>query len=191
MLGVALYNRAMDNVSAQSLAVVVADHDAAWATQFLAVEALIRRQVGDAVTAVDHIGSTSVPGLAAKPVIDVLVRVIDLDRIDARFDDAMAAVGFASRGEFAISGRRFYVRPADGQHLRTHVHLVPLWHRAAGDHLRFRDYLRVNDQLASRYGLLKRQLAQAYPDDIDTYMSGKADLMHRISGEARHYYANR
>lgn len=179
----------MPDLTERSSSVVVLDHEPTWAHAFDAIAAELQLHIGHAVVAIDHIGSTAVPGLAARPVIDVLMRVVELRHIDAAFDAAMAEAGFASPGPATSDHRRFYVHTAGFRGLHAHVYLCPLWQRAAGDHLRFRDYLRGNPSQAGRYGLLKRQLAAAYPHDFETYVSGKADLMHRLLGQARGYYS--
>lgn len=167
--------------------VAVYDYDPAWQTAFAALESELRQAVGHAVVAIDHMGSTAIPGMAARPIIDGLIRTVDLQQTDTLFDPAMADIGFIQSGH-RNDGRRFYVRPATRERPQCHIYVVPLWHRAAGDHLRLRDYLRAAPSQARRYSLLKRQLAICHPDDCATYISGKSDLMHRLLGQARRYY---
>lgn len=171
----------------QTPSVAVRDYDPVWQLAFDALESELRRAAGDVIVAIDHIGSTAVPGMAARPIIDGLIRIIDLQQAETLVDPAMAGIGFTHSGKRS-DGRRFYVRPATLKRPTCHIHVVPLWHRAAGDHLRLRDYLRAAPSQARRYSLLKRQLAACYPDDCATYISGKSDLMHRLLGQARRYY---
>lgn len=150
--------------------VEVVDYDASWPARFEAERAAIAGALGDVVVAVHHIGSTSVPGLAAKPVIDVLVEVRDLDALDARAS-AMEALGYEAKGEYGIARRRYFRRGGD---MRTHhVHAF-----AAGDehvvrHLAFRDYLRAHADVAAEYGALKHRVADEAAHDVDAYCDGK------------------
>ena len=119
-----------------------------------------------------HIGSTSVPGLAAKPIIDLLLEVPDLAALDRR-SDALVALGWEAKGEFGLPGRRYF-RKADAQGHRTHhLHAFEAGSAEARRHLAFRDYLIAHPAVASAYGALKRTLAVAHPQDMEAYMDGK------------------
>ena len=150
----------------------VVAHDPAWRAAYEGEAARIRRALGDALVAVHHIGSTAIPGIEAKPVIDLCLEVRSLDDLDARVE-AMEALGYEVLGEFGIPRRRFFLRD-DVAGVRTHhVHAF-----AAGDaevrrHLAFRDYVIAHRDVARAYGRLKRELARAHPDDIEAYIAGK------------------
>lgn len=128
-----------------------------------------------------HIGSTSVPGLAAKPIIDIMGVVHNIMRVDL-FNQAMVDVGYEPMGEFGIPGRRYFRKGGD---IRTHhVHVFEIHSAHIARHLAFRDYLRSHPEEAQKYGSLKHRLAQQFPGDIDAYIKGKEDLVQAIERKA-------
>ncbi len=152
--------------------VVVVPYDVRWPAMFDVEAARVRDALGDCVVAVHHIGSTSVPGLHAKPLIDMLVEATSPVEVDAR-NGAMAALGYEAVGEFGLPGRRFFRKDdADGD--RTHhVHAYTAGNDEVKRHLAFRDFLRAHPDWSTRYGELKQRLARQHPDDIEAYMDGK------------------
>jgi len=157
--------------------VVVADYDPRWPALFREErERLVRALDGGAVD-VQHIGSTAVPALAAKPIVDILVGV---RRLPIRTPDigALCRLGYEYRGEHGIPGRLYFKRPG------MHVHLVafrsPFW----DDHVAFRDALRGSRELALEYSVLKRRLAQEFGDDRARYQDGKTAFIRRVTEQA-------
>jgi len=148
----------------------VVDYDPSWPECFKEESNLLRETLGDTAVAVHHIGSTAVPGLAAKPIIDILVEVTDLATLDARNPD-MELIGYNPKGEFGIPGRRYFQKGGDNRTHQIHAFL-------AGDlnvsrHIAFRDYLRSNPGVAEEYGALKKRVAETCDDDIGKYCDGK------------------
>ncbi|RCS42228.1 GrpB family protein [Bremerella cremea] len=126
--------------------------------------------LGDVLVLAHHIGSTAVPALAAKPVIDILLEVTDLAALDAK-EIAMQQLGYTPRGELGIAGRRFYLR---GLVQRTHhVHAFVQGSPDVLRHLAFRDYLVAHPSVALQYAQLKQQCAAACDNDNDKYCEGK------------------
>ncbi|MGG4498571.1 GrpB family protein [Brevibacillus reuszeri] len=119
---------------------------------------------------IHHIGSTAVPGLKAKPIIDMLPVVKDIARIDA-YNEAMGQLGYVPRGEFGLEGRRYF--PKGGDNRTHHVHMYQTGHPATKRHLAFRDYLRSHPEAANEYGSLKEKLALRYSNDPASYVNGK------------------
>lgn len=159
-----------------SLTVQVLPSQAAWRPAFDAEAASLRDALGDCVQALHHIGSTSVPGLAAKPIIDMLLEVPDLAALDAR-SAALVAMGYDALGEYGLPGRRYF-RKSDAQGQRSHhLHAFTAGHAEVLRHLAFRDYLIAHPEVAAAYGALKLALAAAHPEDIDAYMDGKAPFI--------------
>jgi len=161
--------------------VEVVEYDPSWPAQFEAERTLLHQTLGEAATAIHHIGSTSVPGLAAKPVIDILIEVADLKALDA-LNDRMIRSGYTPRGEWGIPGRRYFQKGGDR---RTH-HLHAF---ASGDfglvrHLAFRDYLRSNPETAREYGDLKKSVAKTCLNDLGRYCDGKDAYVKRIEAVA-------
>ncbi len=137
----------------------VVPYDPGWRRRFEATAAVLRGVLGANVLALHHIGSTAVPGLAAKPIVDVLPVVADLGAVD-RAGAAMAMAGFVARGENGLAGRRYFVRVTGGR--RTdHVHVFADGDAAIARHLAVRDFLRAHPDEAARYGALKTRLASA------------------------------
>lgn len=137
----------------------------------------------EGLVAIHHIGSTSVPGLAAKPLIDLMPEVERLEVID-RARGAIEAAGYAFWGEYGITDRRFCPRIApDGTRL-ANVHCF-----ASGDpglvrHLAFRDFLRAHPDVASAYADEKRRCAALHPDDAAAYGHAKSAFIRRVEAEA-------
>ena len=142
--------------------------------------------LADNAVAVFHIGSTSVPGLRAKPIIDILPVVRDIGRVDvcrARFE----TIGYTAMGEYGIPGRRFFYKGGDS---RTH-HIHAFQYDTAYDiarHVAFRDYLRIHADVREEYGACKAALARRFPEDIEAYCDGKDALVKRMERDALQWY---
>ena len=133
--------------------------------------------------AIHHIGSTSIPGIHAKPVIDMLAVVADLAAVDRRAAD-MQGLGYEAMGELGIAGRRYFRRD-DAAGRRTHqVHAFQDRSPHVKRHLAFRDFMRAHPELANEYARLKRKLAAAHPNDIDAYMDGKDGFIKEMEARA-------
>ncbi|MEU4668227.1 GrpB family protein [Amycolatopsis sp. NPDC023774] len=139
------------------------------------------------VGGVQHVGSTSVPGLAAKPVVDVMASVSDVDVVVESAGAALAAEGWAyvpPSVDIASPWRRFFVLPdATGEHRAAHLHVIPTGHPRWQAQLTFRDTLRADPALAAEYASLKHRLAEA-ESDREAYTAGKTDFVTRVL--ARH-----
>ncbi len=143
------------------------------------------------VAPVEHVGSTSVPGLAAKPILDLMAAVDaadpvcadGLDRVAQLAGDELAADGWCPVPP-ALDGRpwrRFYVLPdPTGQHRRAHLQLLRVDHPRWAGQLAFRDALRADAQLAARYAALKQQLAERHGADREAYTDAKADFIQGV-----------
>ena len=147
----------------------IVPYDEAWPSLFMA-EAQRLGQILRDVVAIHHIGSTSVPGLAAKPIIDILLEVNTIGALDAQ-TQTLSALGYEAKGEFGIAGRRYF---AKGGMQRTHqVHAFARGDPNVTRHLAFRDYLRAHPGVASEYADLKRRVAASCQNDIVAYSAGK------------------
>ncbi|KMY22014.1 GNAT family N-acetyltransferase [Bacillus pumilus] len=128
-----------------------------------------------------HIGSTSVEGLVAKPIIDILIEVSHIKEID-RKRESFEHLGYQALGENGIKGRRFFQK--GGLNRTHHVHIYERNHPDVKRHLLFRDYLRAHPERAVAYASVKEQLANQYREDIQSYMAGKNDIIKVIENEA-------
>ncbi|MEK3939681.1 bifunctional GNAT family N-acetyltransferase/GrpB family protein [Bacillus sp. FSL R5-0431] len=131
-----------------------------------------------------HIGSTSVEGLVAKPIIDILIEVSHIKEID-RKRESFEHLGYQALGENGIKGRRFFQK--GGLNRTHHVHVYERNHPDVKRHLLFRDYLRAHPERAVAYASVKEQLANQYPEDIQSYMAGKNEIIKEIENEAYHW----
>ena len=154
-------------------------HSPLWPAIFEYERAQLRALLGDGAR-IEHIGSTAVPGLGAKPIIDILVGMASLEAIDARIP-ALEGYGYRHRKELEIGTReRRYLTRTDGHPGNFHLHAViegsPFWVA----HLGFRDALREEPALAERYWKLKQRLAARFPDDRAAYADGKGDFIREV-----------
>lgn len=151
--------------------IVVVDYDPLWPLLFRKEADAISRILGDNLVLIHHIGSTSVPFLAAKPIIDIMPVVKDLSGVDA-VSGEFVKLGYEYLGEFGIKGRR-YLRK--GGQERTHqIHIFQMEDDTnILRHLAFRDYLRSHRDVAMEYAALKKDLAARFPYDMDGYCDGK------------------
>jgi GrpB-like predicted nucleotidyltransferase (UPF0157 family) len=170
--------------------VVVVPYDPAWRSQFATEAELILRALGDNVVAVHHIGSTAIPGIFAKPIIDILLEVHDLARLDSQAG-ALMELGYEAMGEFGIPGRRYFRKINDAGVRTHHVHAFQAGSAEVERHLAFRDYMIAHPAAAEAYGALKRELAQAHPDDRQAYMDGKDTFVKEHEAKALDWWRSR
>ena len=148
----------------------VADYNPLWPELFNSEHALLHSKLEGTAIGIHHIGSTAVPGLAAKPVIDILIEVTSLDNLDA-LNKVMESIGYEPRGENGISGRRYFLKGGDER--THHIHAFTAGDTNITRHLLFRDYLRSNKTIANEYAELKKRLAEKYNNDRQKYCDGK------------------
>ena len=152
--------------------VTVVPPDPEWARKYRLEAEIVGRALAPVATAVHHIGSTAIPDIHAKPIVDMLVEVSSLDGVDDCVR-AMEHVGYESMGEFGIDGRRYF-RKDDANGAREYqVHAFAAGSPDVERHIAFRDLLRSRPDLARQYSDLKRSLAMQYPNDMNAYMDGK------------------
>ena len=157
--------------------IVVVDYDPKWPEIFEELRSTIWSSVRGLATAVEHVGSTSVPGLAAKPIIDISVVVPAESDVPAAIE-RLSTLGYVHRGNLGVAGREAFNSPsASPSH---HLYLCPGDSLALANHLAVRDYLRTHPDVASEYGRLKKELAARFAEDIDGYVDGKTDMIVRI-----------
>ena len=152
----------------------VVDYDPTWPDLFEIESTLLGRTLGSLAIGIHHIGSTAVPRLPAKPIIDILFEVSDLAALDA-LNGQMSAIGYEPKGEYGIAGRRYFQK---GDDQRTHhIHAFVTGDVNLIRHIAFRDYLRANPAVAQEYGELKKQIARTCNNDIEKYSYGKNNFI--------------
>lgn len=163
--------------------IIVVPYDPAWITMFRAESKRINRALKDNLVSINHIGSTAIPGIFAKPIIDILLEVHGLVLLDNQ-QGAMEELGYEAMGEFGIPGRRYF-RKSDPSGVRTHhVHAFQVGSAEIERHLAFRDYMIAHPAEAQAYGELKKQLARAHPKDRQAYMDGKDQFVKEQEAKA-------
>lgn len=151
-----------------------------WEKAFLEEQARLHETLGSAVLDIQHIGSTAVPGLSAKPTLDIGVAVRDFDEAFATVRP-LEALGYRYRGEYGIARRHYFVKGTPGTH---HLHMLEERSLEWRNHLCFRDHLRAHPEAAAAYQTLKTQLARAFPKDREAYTEGKHDFIRAILNRA-------
>jgi GrpB-like predicted nucleotidyltransferase (UPF0157 family) len=151
----------------------LAPADPAWAAAFAAERERLWAALRGLAAVVEHVGSTAVPGLPAKPILDLLIGRPAGSEV-AAYVAALEAAGYRYRGEHGIPGRHYFVRDASDKRRTHHIHLVEhdgeLWR----SHLAFRDYLRRVPARAAAYAALKQELAERHRNDRAAYTAGKS-----------------
>jgi GrpB-like predicted nucleotidyltransferase (UPF0157 family) len=161
----------------------VVAYDPRWPLRYQRERDRIAAALGENAVAIEHVGGTAVPGLPAKPVIDIMVGVPDIERA------GQAVAGLINLGyqyvpelESELPERRYFRRGAPDTY---HVHMVAVSSDFWEEHLLFRDYLRTHPQAAEEYGKLKRGLASRFRFDRDAYRAGKVPFIDTVVDAAR------
>ena len=158
------------------------EHNPQWALMYADEAEKIKEILGDELAEIYHIGSTSVEGLKAKPVIDIMGAVKNIDNVD-QYNDKFIKLGYEPMGEYGISKRRFFRK--GGEKRTHHIHIFQITDRENIErHLAVRDYLRTHREAAEQYGCLKKELAKVYPYDIEGYCDGKEEFVKKLEQEA-------
>jgi GrpB-like predicted nucleotidyltransferase (UPF0157 family) len=166
--------------------VEIADYSEQWPLMFAAESELIRRAFEPHSVTVEHIGSTAVPGMSAKPVVDILLGATSLETIEAQIV-ALESCGYRYVAEFEkqLPQRRYFVKPLEGE-AQFHLHAVESASQFWCDHVAFRDILRINRQVFDAYLSLKRNLAESMKMSRDAYTQAKGPFIEAVvNGQAR------
>jgi GrpB-like predicted nucleotidyltransferase (UPF0157 family) len=151
-----------------------------WPTQFHAIREELLIVFAPMLVTIEHIGSTSVPGLAAKPVIDVLLGARSLEDIESKIKP-LSEIGYSyvPKYERELPMRRYFVK-SSATSLRVHLHAVELNSRLWQEHLAFRDRLRADANLCAQYQTLKLSLAEEFADDKSAYTAAKSPFIQSV-----------
>jgi len=154
--------------------------DASWPMQYEKEKKILQQIFSTFPIKFHHIGSTSIPGCSAKPIIDILGVTSDVLEIDG-FNALLADYGFIALGEYGMKRRRFFRKRIP---FAVHVHIFEDSDPEVARHLRFRDYLIAHSEEIQRYAVLKHKLAEKNPTDITAYILGKGDFIKNIDCRA-------
>ena len=160
--------------------VTIEDYDPRWPQLFEMLRSRVFAVLTELAISIDHVGSTAVPGLAAKPIIDidVLLRAsTDLPVVIRK----LAELGYEHKGDLGVSGREAFRANASAvQHVQHHLYVCPPGSREYYRHIAFRNYLRAHAADANAYALLKRELASKFGSDREGYNQAKSEFVQRI-----------
>ncbi|CAN5627896.1 hypothetical protein BH18ACI1_BH18ACI1_21240 [soil metagenome] len=165
--------------------VSIVEYRPQWRKMFEEEKQLLHVVLGEVSAKVEHIGSTSIDGLAAKPIIDIMVGLTDFSVADD-FVPRIETLGYEyiKKYENEMPFRRFFVKDLNG--IRIHqIHMVEINSEFWGRHLLFRDYLRQNPNMANKYAALKKQLAECEWEDVNEYADAKSEFIKSIENKAK------
>ena len=163
----------------QTKRVIVVAYDEAWKSAFEKIRSEIENAIGDLIVGVEHVGSTSVKGMSAKPCIDIDVVIKDYSVFD-EIVSKLGAIGYIHEGDLGIKDREAF-KYTDKPHLMTH-HLYVCVQRSEelNRHIVFRDFLRSNTEALKRYSAVKEKAAELFPNDIDKYIEYKSPCIEEL-----------
>ena len=165
-----------DSLGLESGVVRLVEYDARWPALFAAEQQRIRDQCGTLALKLEHVGGTSIPGMCAKPVLDIAAgRPRGTPTED--YVAALTQAGYKHRGERGVPGRELFCR---GQPRAYHLHLVEEGSTLWRDYVAFRDYLRAHGEAARQFAELKRVLAARFSQDREAYMNAKSSHIQEI-----------
>lgn len=159
--------------------VIVLPYDKAWKSDFEEIKKELEDAIGDLIVGIEHVGSTSVEGMSAKPCIDIDVIIQD----DSVFDTVVSglrAIGYIHEGDLGIKGREAF-KYTNKPHLKTHhLYVCPKDSAELHRHITFRDFLRCNPEAVKKYSLVKETAAALFPDDIEKYIAYKSPCIEEL-----------
>ena len=159
--------------------VTVLPYDSAWKSAFEAIKKEIEGAAGDLILGIEHVGSTSVEGMSAKPCIDLDVVIRDASVLEAVIA-RLAAIGYIHEGDLGIPGREAF-KYTDKPHLQTHhLYVCPRDSRELHRHITFREFLKSHPEAVRQYSRVKETAAQLFPDDIDRYIAYKSPCIEEL-----------
>ncbi len=162
--------------------VIVLSYDVAWQSAFEKINGEIEEAIGDLILGIEHVGSTSVEGMSAKPCIDFDVVIKDY----SVFDDIvrkLETIGYIHEGNLGIKDREAF-KYSDKPHLMMHhLYVCPQYSEELYRHITFRDFLRNNPEAVRKYSLIKEKAAELFPNDIDGYIEYKSPCIEELYKE--------
>jgi GrpB-like predicted nucleotidyltransferase (UPF0157 family) len=164
-----------DEIGLRRGTVKLVDHHPKWAEYFAEEKQLLFKILREKVLDIRHIGSTSIPGVSAKPILDILAAVKNLTDVEA-FTQDLNTIGYEDKDDGGVPGRRFFVKGAEAK--RTHhLNFCEMNSVFWRSHLAFCDYLERHPRIAREYSALKRGLAKRFPNDRRAYTAGKEEFV--------------
>ena len=162
--------------------VVVLPYDVAWQSAFEKIKGEIEEAIDDLIIGIEHVGSTSVEGMSAKPCIDIDVIIKDYS-VFGEIVRKLGAIGYIHEGDLGIKDREAF-EYADKPHLMLHhLYVCPQYSEELRRHITFRDFLRRTPEAVRKYSLVKEKAAELFPDEINQYIAFKAPCIEELYKE--------
>lgn len=167
--------------------VLLEEYDTNWKLKFEAIKEKLIHVFANEVISIEHFGSTSVESMLAKPIIDVLVIVKDINKVDS-YNEEMLELGYIAKGENGIVNRRYFQKLADdGVNHLEHIHCYQVGNEKAKAEIMFRDYLRSSESARNKYSKLKLEAAKIFENDPEKYQEYKSNLIEQLTKEAKQF----
>lgn len=163
--------------------VEVVPHDPEWKKKYEKEASIVRSIFKKEILAIHHVGSTAIPGISAKPIIDILVEVNNIEKID-EFNKDMIEQGYIPKGQSGIPNRRLFIKGSEELRI-SHIHVFQEEDTEIIRLLNFRDYMIAHPKEAQEYSQLKERLAREFPENIDGYIEGKDAFIKNIDKIAK------
>lgn len=171
---------------------IVVPFDDAWLEMYEKEKNFLLNIMGNIIVDIQHFGSTSIKGLSAKPIIDIMIVVNDINVVD-EYNNIMEGSGYNAMGENGIEGRRYFVKFTEdnsGNHTH-HIHIYQKGNSHIYDELMFRDYLRIDNEALKEYEKVKIQASSKFRYSPEKYVNAKYDCIMSIMDRAKLYYKNK
>ena len=162
--------------------VVVLPYDVAWQSAFEKIKGEIEEAIGDLIIGIEHIGSTSVEGMSAKPCIDIDVIIKDYS-VFAAVVEGLKAIGYIHEGDLGIKDREAFKYTDKPYLMMHHLYVCPQYSEELHRHITFRDFLRSNPEAVKKYSLIKEKAAKLFPNDIEGYIEYKSPCIEELYKE--------
>ena len=159
--------------------VTVVPYDSAWPSAFEAIKLEIEGAIGNWIMGIEHVGSTAVEGLSAKPCIDIDVIIKDYTVFNTVVQK-LNSIGYIHEGNLGIEDREAFCYTGKAHLQKHHLYVCPQHSRELHRHIAFRDFLRSHPEAVRKYSMVKEAAAQLHPDDIDKYMEYKAPCIEEL-----------
>jgi GrpB-like predicted nucleotidyltransferase (UPF0157 family) len=159
--------------------VIVVPYDKGWPDEFEKIRSEISQALGDTALSIEHVGSTSVQGLWAKPIIDLDVVVAD-KKVLLEAIEKLEKAGYEYEGNLGIEGREAFKYEGKTELMLHHLYVCTKDSPELKRHMTFRDYLRTHPEAVEEYSQVKREGAKLYPEDIDSYLEYKGPVIEKI-----------
>jgi GrpB-like predicted nucleotidyltransferase (UPF0157 family) len=157
--------------------ITIEDYDPLWPEKFETLRSRIAPVLNGLATAIEHVGSTAVPGLAAKPIIDIDILLGSATHLPLVYT-RLGSLGYEHRGDLGVAGREAFRTPP--RQIAHHLYVCPPGSQEYSRHIAFRDYLRTHPEDVSAYAALKRNLAHKFATDREAYNQGKTEFVRQI-----------